>query len=213
MRKVTEEIARRISYLRERGYSIPEISAEVPVSKTTVLRYASKVKILPKYLKDWAGKRGGSKKKKLLKEDRAFKSGLNLVGDLTFKEKMLFLCALYWAEGNKKDFELINSSPELIKIFVEGLRELLKLPNDRIKSSIRIYDSLDKNVCLRFWSELLGIPKEDFGRMDVLPGNKKGKLKYGMCRIRILRGGDELKRIVGINKAMTKKFCPCSSAG
>lgn len=202
MKKVTGQIAQEIIQLRQQGYSIPEISNLVPVSKTTILRYVHGVEILPEYLKNWAGKRGGSKKKKLIKLEKAFEDGKKIVGEMSKKEKLLFLSALYWAEGSKKDFSLSNTDPGLIKVFISGIRDCLGIDDSRIRISIRLYEDLDPEICLTFWSSITEIPKDDFVNIDVLVGKKKGKLKYGMCRVRVLKGGDILKKIMGINKAI-----------
>lgn len=202
MRKVTGTIAQEIIQLRQKGYSVPEISNLVPVSKTTVLRYVNGVEILPEYLKNWAGKRGGSRKRKSFKEAQALEAGKIFVKQLSEREKLLFLTALYWAEGSKKDFSLSNTDPRLIKVFISGIRDCLGIDNSRIRISMRLYEDLDPETCLTFWSSITEIPKEDFVNIEVLAGKKKGKLKYGMCRVRVLKGGDILKKIMGINKAI-----------
>ncbi len=134
-------------------------------------------------------------------ERSAFADGKRIVGKLAAKEKLLFLCALYWAEGSKRDFGLSNTDPELIRTFINGLREVFQLPEERFRISIRIYEDLDREKCLDFWESIVNIPKEKFLKVDVLKGKKSGKLEYGMCRIRVTKGADILKKIVGINKA------------
>ncbi|MBI2337843.1 hypothetical protein HYU95_01550 [Candidatus Daviesbacteria bacterium] len=196
----------KIKLLRSSGYSLPEISKEVGVSKTSVLRYIKNVQILPQYLAEWAGKRGGSKKIRLLKLKKALNKGEEIVSELTGKEKLLILCALYWAEGNKKDFILTNSDPQLIRIFVNGLRQILNITNDQIRISLRLYEDLDREKSLAFWSNVVGIAKEQFLSIHILPGKKKGKLEYGMCRVRVIRGGDLLKEVMGINQIIANRF-------
>jgi hypothetical protein len=195
-----EEIA-KIKFLRSQGHSLPEISESLGVPKTTVFHHSRDVQILPEFVSEWTGKRGGSKKKKLRKEAEAFEEGKNVVSNLTIKERMLFICALYWAEGSKRDFGLSNTDPELIRTFIYGLRQIFHVSEDRFRVSIRIYEDLDREKCLDFWSDIVDIPKERFLRVDVLSGKKTGKLEYGMCRIRITRGADLLKKITGIYKA------------
>lgn len=206
MRKVTSEIIDKIRFLRSRGYSVPEISKEVPISKTSVLRYARGVDILPEFLSEWAGKRGGSKKIRLLKLKKALGKGETSVGELTEKEKLLILCALYWAEGNKKDFILTNTDPQLIKVFVNVLRQVLKITDDQIRVSLRLYEDLDRDKSMTFWSKVVGIAKEKFLSINILPGKKRGKLKYGMCRVRVVKGGDLLKEVMGINQIIANRF-------
>lgn len=204
--KIPREKIEKIKFLRGRGYSVPEIGRELEVSNTSVLRYVKGVQILPEYLSEWAGKRGGSKKIRLLKLKRAAEEAESLVGNLTDKEKLLIMCSLYWAEGNKKDFILTNTDPELIKVFVNSLRKVLNIENDNIKVSLRLYEDINKDKSLNFWSQIVGIPRDKFLSINVLPGKKKGKLEYGMCRVRVVKGGDLLKKVMGINQTIAKKF-------
>ncbi len=202
MKKVTQEMAYKIRLLRSKGYSVPEISKEVPVSKTTVLRYVKGVEILPEYLSEWAGKRGGSRKIRLQKELKAYEEGKKFISELSEREKMFFLCALYWAEGNKKDFSLSNTDPRLIKVFVECMRDVFKLDNNNFFINVRLYEDLDEEKSLDFWSKVVKISKNNLKGVNILKGKKKGKLEHGMCRVRIAKGGDFLKKIMGINKAV-----------
>jgi hypothetical protein len=205
-KKVAPEIIDKIRSLRSKGYSLPEISIAVETPKTTVLRYIKDVQILPEYIANWAGKRGGSKKKKLLQERQAFENGKDLVGIPSEKEQMLFLAALYWAEGSKGGFGLSNTDPELIRLFVNGLRNIFHISDERLRISIRIYEDLDREDCLNFWSSIVGIEKDKFVSVNVLSGKKKGKLLYGMCRVRVTKGALLLKKIIGINKAMVSSL-------
>ena len=194
--------------MRSRGHSLPEINKALSIPKTTIFRYVKDVKILPEFLIEWSIKRGGSRKRKLLKEAKASEEGKILVRDLSNKEKLLFLSALYWGEGSKKDFGLSNTDPMLIKIFVTGLREVFGVTDEQLRISIRLYEDLDKDRSLSFWSQVVNIPKDKFIGVNVLVGKKKGKLEHGMCRVRVLKGGDILKKVNGINKAVIEAFVP-----
>jgi len=202
MTRLSKEKILKIKSLRSHGYSLPEIGKTLNIGKTTAFYHIKNVKILPEFMNEWINKRGGSKKLKLTKENLAFEAGKKLINKLSDKEKLLFLCALYWAEGNKKDFILTNSDPDLIKVFIDGLRRVLGVCDDRIQVSLRLYADINKEKSLSFWSKIAKIPKEKFLNIYILPGKKKGKLEYGMCRIRVRKGGDLLKKIFGINKAI-----------
>lgn len=183
---------------------MPEISRITGIPKTTVFQYIKNVEVLPEFRKNWLGKRGGSRKLKLLKEARALEEAEKLFRKLSEREKLLFVSALYWAEGSKKDFGLSNTDPELIRVFTNGIRGVFGIPNDRLRVSVRLYEDVDIDKSLLFWSEIVGIPKEKFVSTNVLTGKKKGKLQFGMCRVRVAKGGDILKKIVGINKVVGK---------
>lgn len=207
-KRLEASTADKIKELRALGYSVPEISAELQVAKSTVFRYIRGVIILPEFLPTWLVKRGGSRKRRLAKEAVALEEARQLITKVTSREKLLFLCALYWAEGSKKDFGLSNTDPELIKVFVEGLQEVFGIPKDRLRISIRIYEDLNKEKCLAFWSGVVGIPVEEFVGVDVLVGKKTGKLEYGMCRVRVLRGEELLKRVKAVNAVFCKMLAP-----
>lgn len=152
-------------------------------------------------------RRGGSRLRRIEKEERALAEARKTIRDLSLREKLLVLTSLYWAEGSKKDLSFSNSDPDLVRIFSRLLLEMFGVKEDRLKISIRLYEDLDKSKSLIFWSNLLNIPVSKFG-VNVLPGRKVGKLKYGMCRIRLLRGGDILKKIFGVKKAVSEQFAP-----
>ncbi len=200
--KFGKEVIEKIKFLRQQGYSLPEINRETGVSKTTVLRYIQGVEILPEFINTWFGKRGGSRKRKFLKESNALEEAKNIIQELTQREILLFTAALYWGEGSKKEFGLSNTDPALIKVFMEGIKKVFGLSQQDFRVSVRIYEDLDKEKCLSFWSQITGIPKEYFINVNVLTGKRKGKLQYGMCRVRISKGGDLLKRIHAINKVV-----------
>jgi len=207
-KRISNKLIEKIKSLRNQGYSLPEISKTTGVAKTTVFRYIKDVEILPENINNWMGKRGGSKKRKLVREQKAFEEASKIFDKLSYREKLLFLSALYWGEGSKKDFGLSNTDPGLIKVFVTGLREVFNIDENRLRISVRIYEDLDRKKCLSFWSKIVGIPEEKFINVNVLSGRKKGKLEYGMCRVRVAKGGDVLKKINGINKVVKNLFVP-----
>lgn len=128
------------------------------------------------------------------------------ITSLTKKEKIIFLSALYWGEGGKTDFNFINSDPNLIKVYIEGLQNVFGVTKDKLKVSIRIYEDLDKEKCLEYWSFVTGVPINKFVNVNILKGKKIGKLSYGMCRIRITKGGDMLKYIKAVYGRVSALF-------
>ena len=208
---LSKEKIKKIKLLRQKGYSLPEIYKEVKVGYGTVFRYIQDIKILPEYRKIWHEKQGGSVKRMKIREQQAEKKAFETIPSLSNKEKMIFLSALYWGEGGKADFNLMNTDPELIKVFIQGLKEVFNISPDRLRVSIRIYEDLDRNKCLKFWSEITKVPIDKFVNVNVLQGRKKGKLEYGMCRVRMLKGGDMLKYMKALNRRIKELFCSRSS--
>ena len=203
---LSKKVIDKIILLRQRGYSISEIRKIVKVGQGTVFRYIQGVDILPQYNDIWLSKRWSSVKRMKIAENKAMEKVKKRIKTLSEIEKTIFLSALYWGEGNKKDFGLTNSDPDLIKVFILGLRNIFKITTDRLRLSIRIYKDLDKEKCLNFWSKITGVPVEKFVSVNVLEGKKQGKLSYGMCRIRVTKGGDLLKYINAVNKRIIELF-------
>lgn len=203
---LSKQTIEKIKSLRQKGYSLPEIKKEVNASHGSVFRHIQGIKILPEYWKEWHGKQGGSIKRMKNREKLAKEKAEKTIFSLTDKEKIIFLTALYWGEGSKGDFGLSNSDPDLIKVFVRGLKELFNINNNRLRVSIRIYKDLDKNKCLKFWSNIIGIPIEKFVSVNVLEGKKNGKLIYGMCRVRITKGADVLKYTKALKNRVVNLF-------
>lgn len=205
-RKIPQDLIKRVQSLRRKGWSFNEIKKETSLCSGSVYRYASKIKISPKYEIIWKSKQGGSILRKEKAEIKAAEKASKIIDSLSEKEKLIFLSALYWGEGGKKDFNLTNTDPELMKVFVKGLKEVFGLRTNEFRVSIRTYQDLDRNKCLDFWSKITGVSKEKFVNVNVLEGKKKGKLMYGMCRLRIRKGGDMLKYLTALRKEVTRLF-------
>jgi hypothetical protein len=116
------------------------------------------------------------------------------------------MTALYWGEGGKRDFNFTNSDPVMIKIFVNWLEKILKINSNDLRVSIRIYEDLDKEKSLNYWSKIIGIPVNKFASVNILKGKKLGKLEYGLCRIRIKKGGSMLKYLIALEKRVSEVY-------
>lgn len=206
-------IYEKIRLLRERGYSIPEISRECNIPKSTASRHAKEVKILPIYRERWLARRNASKIMSERNWQLASQRAEKRIQTLTEREKTLIVAALYWAEGTKREFNFINTDAEMIKFFVTVLRTVFHVKDEDFKITLRIYEDLDKKSCLSYWSNIVGFILDNNTTINVLSGSKKGRLKYGMCRVRVKKGGllhkEFLSIIRRINVLLTE--CPHSS--
>lgn len=206
-KRISKEVIASIQSLRSQGYSLPEIRERVPIGYGTIFRYIKDIDIQEDKRSFWRGKRGGSVKRKLLAEREAEKKANSLGSSLSDKEKLILLTSLYWGEGSKHEFGIINSDPELIRVVIQCLTSVLHIPQNRIVVSIRIYEDLNKEQCLSFWSSLTGVMKNHI-KIYVLSGRKKGTLPFGMCRIRLIKGGNELKYLKAIRKKLIQMIVP-----
>ena len=188
----------KIQNLRKKGYSIPEISRECHISRSTVLRYIKKVNILPKYQKRWLERRNASKIISKRKWDIAIKESKNLINKITERDQILIASSLYWAEGAKRDFSFSNTDPKMVRVFTSILRNIFGVKNEDFKISLRLYEDLDKNKCIKHWSDVLGFSLRERVSINILKGSKIGKLQFGMCRVRVRKGGFLLKKFSAI---------------
>lgn len=200
--RTDEKIISTIISLRQKGKSILEIRDQLSVPKTTVFRYIKNVSILPEYEKEWLGKRGGSMKRKLKAEKKAYDEAQEIVGSVSSKELLLYISALYWAEGSKSDFSLSNTDPMLVKTFIRGLMDVLGVKKEDFRIHIRTYEDLDREKCIKHWLQVTRLDREQIISVNVLYGKKTGKLEYGMCRVRVKKAGDILKKLKAINMAV-----------
>ncbi len=187
-----------IKYLRKRGFSVPEISRKLDLSKSTVFRYIRGAPISPLYYKRWLNRRNASKIISERNWATAYQMAEKRISKITDKDLILVATCLYWAEGAKKDFTFSNTDAEMVKIFVHILKRVFGVENQDLKISLRIYEDLNKKVCLKHWSKITGIELNQNTSIDILKGAKRGKLQYGMCRIRVKKGGLLLKEFSAI---------------
>jgi hypothetical protein len=185
---------------------LPELRRKFGIGNGTVMRYIQGVEILPEYKDFWLQKRKSSVNRKVLAENKAYNKALKTITSLKDKERELILASLYWGEGGKGDFNLTNTDPDLIRVFVKGLTEIYNIPVSKIRLSLRLYEDLDRDKCIDYWSQITGVPKENYRSVNVLVGKKLGKLMYGMCRLRIEKGGDMLKYLKALRRRIIETF-------
>ncbi len=120
-----------------------------------------------------------------------------ILGDFSVRDNLIFLAGLYWGEGNKKELSLINGDPYLVRSVVKGLKHL-GVKEEDIKFNLRIFSDMKSEEITNYWVDFLGVKKEQFGRFEVIEGNGKKKLLYGMCRVRVRKGAHHFKQIMSM---------------
>lgn len=118
----------------------------------------------------------------------------NLDGIQKLSKEEMFLfglnIGLYWGEGEKTTKHAIrvtNSDPYVILQFRYFLITICKLEPAKIRYYLICFNDIDPDVAKRYWSNLLKISPEKFGKIVVIPTQGKGtynkKSKYGVCTI------------------------------
>ncbi len=97
---------------------------------------------------------------------------------------------LYWGEGtkmNKCSVRLGNTDPDLISYFLKFLNRLYQIDIKRVKFGIQIFNDIDPNFAISYWSKKLKTNKKFFYKPVITISNKKGnytrKVKYGVLTI------------------------------
>lgn len=82
--------------------------------------------------------------------------------------------------------EFTNSDPNLIKLFVDFMRQELDINETRVKCQVAVYDDLKIDEIELFWSKVTNIPLKNFNKTIIFkPKNLKNKLNLqGTCKIR-----------------------------
>jgi len=96
---------------------------------------------------------------------------------------------LWWAEGTKggNSVQFVNTSADMIRIYMRFLREI-GVDISRVKAKVKVMNSSQIEECQNYWSELTGIPIENFTQpivrgkeVDELYKNHKGCLTITYC--------------------------------
>jgi predicted transcriptional regulator len=185
--------------LREKGYSLAEISLELGVSKSTVSRWVRSLR-LNKKAKERLDKlsnrsfRKSLETRKMNQEEndrkikkrakRIVKNGQRYSRDF-FK---IFASLLFWCEGNKSGsyMAFINSDPNMISFYLSLLRKGFLIDEEKLRALVHVHNYHDKFEIKKFWSSLTKIPLTQFSKCYVKPstGKRKRKGYKGSIRIR-----------------------------
>jgi len=220
--------------LRLQGKTYSEINTILKVPKSTLSSWFSTLEISDKaneiirkkvYEKSIIGLIKRNKLQTQLAEQRAKiirKSAKEEVKSLTKRELFLVGVSLYWAEGYKRPIvikgkiktrhsvSLTNSDPYLIKVFLNFLREICLVPEEKITASLRIYEHQSESYLLDFWSKMTDIPYSKFQKFYYgVNKSSQGKrpfniLPYGTIQIRV-NNTELYHKIMGWIDGMAKK--------
>ena len=95
--------------------------------------------------------------------------------------------SLYWGEGNKTNsgrVSVVNSDIDVLRTTINFYRKCLKVPEEKLRGEIFIYQDIDQEVALKYWSKNLRLNESNFIKTQVLPSRSKltqRKVRYGMC--------------------------------
>lgn len=196
-----------IKQLRKTGHTVSEIANVTGKSRSIISTYIQGVEILPKYLTTWNSMQGSSRTRANAEWAQSLITAQRVITSLNRKEKMIIAACLYWGEGTKSELSLSNTDPALIKTFVTCLEEF-GITKDRFRVTVRIYEDINSEKAINYWANIVGISKQQVVGVNILSGKKKGKLEYGMCRIRVTKGKESFKLLQSLARTIQSKISP-----
>lgn len=216
--------------LRREGKTYSEILKVVPVAKSTLslwlrevgLSKSQKQKLTAK--KRAAQKRGGAARRRQRIEltERIFKESKAKVGVLSSRERLLISAALYWGEGAKEKphrtsqgIDFGNTDPEMIKFFVEWLRECMDIKIKDFYFSLYIHENHKERLAdvVSFWERSLGLKKLNIKYVYYKKHKPKTKRKNiseeynGTLRVRVRNSVQLQRKISGLIYGITNASC------
>ncbi len=214
--RLSAEVRERARTLRREGWSVPQISRELRIARSTAWTITKDIAWTPgpdsasrraeagrRYWKAWHERRDIERK-------NAHAVAAAHVGELTDRDLLLLGTVLYWAEGGKAKpwnrseyLDFINSDPDVIKLFLAWLR-LLGVAPERLAYRVSIHASADVPAAVRFWAGVVGVPEESFLRSTLKRHNpttvrkNTGDGYHGCLIVRVRRSTAEYWRMEGV---------------
>ncbi|MBI2011184.1 hypothetical protein HYS91_00295 [Candidatus Daviesbacteria bacterium] len=204
--------------LRSKGKSYREINSILGVSKSTLSYWLNNVEVTYKqkeYLlqKQREGRIKGAQKRRdlrIAKEQMILVKASKEVSRISKRELWLLGTIAYWCEGSKQKANNVsgrvifaNSDPFLIKLFVRWIKEICKVPEDRLVYTLYIHETGNLKASLNYWSKILEINKYRFARAILkkhkVSTNRKynNSLYFGLLRVTVRNSTDLNRQIRG----------------
>jgi hypothetical protein len=167
----------RARQLRAEAWTLAEIAAELDVAKSSASLWCREVEVDEAALEarrrqrflsgnEGARRRGPNvlQRRKQAEIEQLRAAGAERIGSLTEKEFLVAGVMLYAGEGSKTEGEvrLANSDPRMVLFFCSWLRRFFDIDESRLRVRLYLHEGLDLDAANRFWSELTGVPLDQF---------------------------------------------------
>lgn len=183
---------------RKKGYSYSMISGRLGLAKSTLSDWLKEIPYTPnqevlKRIQFGPAKSGQIAHNRKIRNITIIKrTAKKELGRLTRRDLWLLGIGIYLGEGMKlqESIRIINSDPEIIKTAIKWFKEICGLKNKNITATIHTYPDNDVKNTTNYWSEITGICKEQFGKVQIdrrknKSGKKKRKLPHGTLHLQI----------------------------
>lgn len=222
MAKFQEKI--KAQQLRREGWSVNAIAENLKVSKGTVSLWCLEI-VLTKRQKDIlkknaikAGHKGRmiganmNRQKKLERIKFYERLGTEVIKKMSERDLFMIGLGLYWGEGVKSDkssLAFVNSDQEAILFMYKWFSVVFNVKKEEFMPRIFINEIHKPRIkkVLKFWSNLLELPIEQFGNPVLLKMKQKKVYDnydnyYGILSLKVRKSSDLKYRILGLLKAV-----------
>lgn len=163
--------------LRKQGKTYSQIKKELRISKSTLSDWLSKYLLTEEQLEFLKRNRKYSRqvaiektiivkrKKREARIKSIYEEQKKYWVSLSQKELELAGIFLYWGEGNKRldgSVFLNNTDPKVMKFALYWYINGLKIPKEKIKVDLHLYNDMDVEEEIAFWSKTLNMPLPQF---------------------------------------------------
>jgi transcriptional regulator with XRE-family HTH domain len=157
----------RARELRAQAWTLPDIAAELGVSKSSVSLWVRDVEFTPNPRRHNHWTRSNPHPLQVAKEreiEQLRIEGAERIGILSEREFLVLGLALYAGEGSKtrSTLNFANSDPRLIFVFTSWLRRFFPVDEAQFRVRLYLHEGLDLDAAQAFWSGLTGIPVSQF---------------------------------------------------
>lgn len=213
--------------LREQGWSLAMIAAELGVAKSTLSGWLTHLKpehgqIIKQRRLDGHQRTVQTTQQrhatyKTAIHDGAIAEVQTMLGH-AFNQRDLFVAGLmlYWAEGGKtqNQIAITNSDPLVIQTGIRWLKQCLNVSIERLRAEIHCYPDTDILATQAYWISITQIPLAQFYKPQIDTRVNKslekcGKLQYGTLHVKVIgKGSSDLHRkimgwIAGLGQILT----------
>jgi transcriptional regulator with XRE-family HTH domain len=202
----------RARELRAQSWTLQEIADELGVAKGSVSVWVRDVEFTPKPRN--RGHPAGPKHPMRLRREaelaRCAEEAREWIAGLSERDLSMFVLGLYAGEGAKTGgtLAMANTNPRYLLIFVTWLRRTFDVDESRLRVHLYLHEGLDLDAAVAFWSDLLGIPPEQFTkpyRAAADPSIRRAKHVYGCPAVRYASTSVK-RRVMALIEALASNF-------
>ncbi len=207
--------------LRKQEMSYSQIKKELGISKSTLSGWLKNYPLSEERIRELRDHndqriercRETKRKKKEKRLGEFYLEQKNKIFPLNRRDLFIAGLFLYWGEGSKtisSRISVSNTNPSVIIFFADWIIKYLKIPKEKINIQLHLYNDMDIDKEIVFWSNKLNIPKKQFTKPYIKQSsikaiNQKGGFGHGTCNITIYNARLSEKNLMAI-KAISDKY-------